>query len=156
MDDLAIARAIHVLSVVHWIGGVAMVTLVIMPAVARLAEPARRLELFGAIEGRFSAQARISVPLVGVSGFYMTERLGAWDRFADPAFWWMHAMVLVWILFMVVLFVAEPLFLHRWFRARMEVAPESTFAFIRRAHWALLTLTTVTVVGAVLGVHGVF
>jgi uncharacterized membrane protein len=113
MDDLAVARAIHVLSVVHWIGGVAMVTAVILPAVARLAEPGRRLALFDAIEKRFSMQAKVSVPLAGISGFYMTERLGAWDRFADPAFWWMHAMVLVWTLFMVALFVAEPLFLHR-------------------------------------------
>lgn len=156
MDDLAIARAIHVLSVVHWIGGVAMVTAVILPAVARLAEPARRLELFHAVESRFSAQARVSVPLAGITGFYMTDRLGAWDRFADPAFWWMHAMVLVWTLFMIVLFVAEPLFLHRWFRARMEAAPERTFAFVRRAHWILLALASVTVAGAVLGVHGVF
>lgn len=156
MDDLAIARAIHVLSVVHWIGGVAMVTAVILPAVARLAGPERRLELFETIEGRFSKHAKISVPLAGVTGFYMTERLGAWDRFADATFWWMHAMVLVWTLFMIVLFVAEPLFLHRWFRARMKTAPEPTFAVIRRAHWLLLVLASVTVVGAVLGVHGVF
>ena len=47
MDDLAIARALHVLAVVHWIGGVSMVTLVLLPAVARLATPERRIELFG-------------------------------------------------------------------------------------------------------------
>ena len=156
MDDLAIARAVHVLSVIHWIGGVAMVTAVIMPAAARLAEPGRRLELFEAIEKRFSAQAKASVPLAGISGFYMTERLGAWDRFADPAFWWMHAMVLVWALFMIALFVAEPLLLHRWFHARMTAAPERTFAFMRHTHWILLTLASITVAGAVLGVHGVF
>lgn len=156
MDDLAIARAIHVLSVVHWIGGVAMVTAVIFPAIARLAEPERRLELFHAIEVRFSSQAKISVPLAGISGFYMTERLGAWDRFADPAFWWMHAMLLIWILFMVVLFIVEPLFLGRWFHARIKAAPERTFAFAQRAHWILLLLAMTTVAGAVLGVHGVF
>lgn len=156
MDDLTIARAIHVLSVVHWIGGVAMVTAVILPAAARLAAPERRLELFEQIEGRFSPQAKISVPLAGLSGFYMTDRLGAWERFSDPAFWWMHAMVLVWAAFMAVLFVAEPLFLHRWFRARMASAPERTFAFVRRAHWVLLTASAATVAGAVLGAHGIF
>jgi uncharacterized membrane protein len=31
MNDLAIARAIHVLAVIVWIGGVAMVTTVILP-----------------------------------------------------------------------------------------------------------------------------
>ena len=155
MDDLAIARAIHVLAVVHWIGGVAMVTAVILPAVARLSEPARRLALFEAVEGRFSLQAKVSVPLAGLSGFYMTWRLGAWDRFGDPAFWWMDAMVLVWTLFMLMLFVAEPLF-HRRLRARAEAAPDATFARIRRVHWVLLTASAVTIAGAVLGVHGVF
>jgi uncharacterized membrane protein len=36
MDDIAIVRAIHVISVVIWIGGVAMVTTVVLPAVRRL------------------------------------------------------------------------------------------------------------------------
>ena len=31
MDDVTVARALHVLAVVHWIGGVAIVTLVILP-----------------------------------------------------------------------------------------------------------------------------
>ena len=156
MDDVTIARALHVLAVVHWIGGVAMVTLVILPALARFAAPERRLDLFEAIEGRFGGQARWSVTLAGLSGFWMTWRLDAWDRFATPGYWWMHAMVAVWALFTLILFVAEPLFLHRWFRARMKTAPEPTFAVIRRAHWLLLVLASVTVAGAVLGVHGVF
>jgi uncharacterized membrane protein len=35
MDDLAVARTIHVLAVVLWIGGVAMVTTILLPAVRR-------------------------------------------------------------------------------------------------------------------------
>ncbi len=154
MDDLALARALHVLAVVHWIGGVALVTAVILPAVARLADPAHRNETFEEIEGRFSVQAKISVTLAGLSGFYMTHRLDAWDRFADPQFWWMHAMVLVWGIFTFVLFVAEPLFLHAWFRRRAARDPDGTFALILRAHWILLTLSAVTIAGAVLGSHG--
>ena len=33
MDDIILARAIHVLAVLVWIGGVAFVTLVVMPSV---------------------------------------------------------------------------------------------------------------------------
>lgn len=155
MDDLTIARALHVIAVVHWIGGVAMVTAVILPAVARLEAKERRLALFEAIEGRFSAQAKVSVTVAGLSGFYMTHRLAAWDRFLDPGFWWMHAMVLVWALFTVVLFVAEPLVLDAWFRHRAARDPEGTFAIVRRAHWLLLSVSAVTVAAAVLGAHGV-
>ena len=154
MDDVTVARALHVLAMVHWIGGVAMVTAVILPAIARLGEPVRRLSLFEAVEGRFARQARVSVTVVGLTGFYMTWRLDIWDRFADPAFWWMHAMVFVWALFTFILFVAEPLFLHDWFRRRAERDPVGAFALVQRGHWLLLVLASVTIVGAVLGAHG--
>lgn len=70
MDDLTVARAIHVLAVIHWMGGVAFVTAVILPALAVFEQPSRRLALFEAIEHRFAAQVKVSVPVAGLSGFY--------------------------------------------------------------------------------------
>ena len=35
MDEVAFARTLHVLAVVVWIGGVAMVTLIVLPAIGR-------------------------------------------------------------------------------------------------------------------------
>jgi len=154
LDDVTIARALHVLAVVHWIGGVSLVTLVILPAIRRLARPAEQLATFEAIEGRFSFQAKISVTIAGLTGFYMTERLDAWHRFLEPGYWWMHAMVLIWLVFTIVLFVAEPLFLHAWFRARAERQPARTFRLVQRAHIALLLAAAVTTAAAVLGSHG--
>lgn len=154
MDDLTLARALHVLAVVHWIGGVSMVTLVLLPGLIRAVPAAERLALFELIESRFAFQARISTILAGASGFWMTHRLAAWDRFADPRFWWMHAMVAVWAIFTVVLFVAEPLFLHRWFHARATRDPEGTFRLVLRLHIGLLTLSLITVAAGVLGAHG--
>ncbi len=155
MDDLVLARAVHVLAVVHWIGGVSLVTLVILPAIARFAEPARRGALFEAIEGRFAWQARISVTLAGLSGFYMAWRLDAWPLFVDPSFWWLPAMVLIWAVFTFVLFIAEPLFLHAWFSQRAAADPARTFTLVLRGHRILLALSALTIAGAVLGAHGV-
>jgi uncharacterized membrane protein len=154
LDGLTIARALHVLAVVHWIGGVTMVTLVLLPGLMRAAPAAQRLELFELIEGRFAKQARVSTLLAGASGLYMTYRFDAWSRFLDPAFWWMHAMVFVWAIFTVVLFVAEPLFLHRWFHERAARDPDGAFRLVRRQHAILLTLSLVTVAAAVIGAHG--
>jgi uncharacterized membrane protein len=155
MDDLTIARALHVVAVVHWIGGVSMVTLVIVPGLIRSAPPEERLRLFETIEGRFGRQARISTLIAGLTGVYMTQRLAAWHRFADPTvFWWMHAMVLVWVIFTIVLFVAEPWFLHQWFREHASRDPDRTFAIVLRMHVALLMLSVITVCGGVLGAHG--
>lgn len=154
MDILTLARAVHVLAIVHWIGGVAMVTLVILPGMMRTVPAAERLALFERIEGRFGAQARVSTVLAGISGFWMTWELDAWDRFVDPAGWWMTLMLLVWVLFTFVLFVAEPLFLHRWFHDRASRAPEATFALVLRFHRILLVVSALAVAGAVLGAHG--
>jgi hypothetical protein len=66
----------------------------------------------------------------------------------------MHAMVLVWVVFTLILFVLEPLFLHRWLIERATRDPDSTFALVVRAHWVLLGVSLVTVAGAAAGSHG--
>jgi hypothetical protein len=66
----------------------------------------------------------------------------------------MHAMIAVWLLFTVVLFVAEPLFLHRWLLARAKAKPQATFRLLEWLHWVWLILSLVTVAGAVAGTHG--
>ncbi len=154
MDDVTIARVLHIVGVVLWIGGVGFVTTVLLPAVRRLKDPQERVSFFEGIEGRFAWQARATTLLVGASGFYITAVWDLWSRFESAGYWWMHAMVLVWIVFTAMLFIAEPLFLHRWFLARALQEPEATFRLIERLHWVLLTISTVTILGAVAGSHG--
>ena len=154
MDGLALARALHVLGVVIWIGGVAMATTVAIPAVRRGDLGPDRLRAFNGIESRFVWQARAAVVLVGATGVYMIAKLHLWDRFHDLAFWWMHAMVCVWTIFAFLLFVGEPLILHRRFPGWAAKRPEVAFAWLHRAHVVLLTLSLVTVFGAVAGSHG--
>jgi uncharacterized membrane protein len=154
MDDVVIARALHVLAVVIWIGGVAMVTMVVLPAIRHGEVGPNRLNVFEAIEQRFEWPARTATVIVGLTGFYMTQRLELWERFRSSEFWWMHAMVCLWLLFTVVLFVAEPLILHRLFHERVSATPDAAFALLHRAHWLLLMLSLITILGAVVGSQG--
>jgi uncharacterized membrane protein len=154
MDDIIIARVLHVLAVVIWIGGVSMATAVVLPAVRRGDLGEDRLKAFQAIERRFVWQARSAVIIVGLSGLYMTWRLDLWERFQEISFWWMHAMVCLWLLFAFVLFVAEPLILHRRFHRLATAEPAIAFARLHRAHWVLLTLSLITIAGAAAGSHG--
>lgn len=152
MDDFTIARIIHVASVLLWIGGVAFVTMVVMPAIRRQSEPDERLSAFHGLENGFAWQARIWVLLAGASGFWMTWGADLWNRFVDVGFWWMHAMVIIWLLFMIMLFVVEPLFLHR--RMAESKEPCRDFAKMERVHRILNILAIITVMGAVAGSHG--
>lgn len=154
MNEFVFARVLHVLGVVLWIGGVAMVTTVLLPAVAQMKSAAERVEFFERIERRFATQARYTTLLAGLSGFYMVHLLDAWNRFAELRFWWMHAMVLVWLMFTLMLFVLEPLVLQRQLKQRAQRHPEKTFALIQRMHWLLLSLSLIAVAGAVAGSHG--
>jgi uncharacterized membrane protein len=148
-----VARAVHILAVVVWIGGVSLVTTVLLPAM-RQKPPETWLREFDAIEHRFAPQARIAALLVLLSGLYMCERYGLWDRFTQGAFWWMHLMVALWLLFAAVLFLGEPFLLRRVIHRRAAAAPEATLALMLWLHRALLALSLLVIFAAVAGSQG--
>ncbi|MGH7052209.1 MAG: hypothetical protein ACREFK_02740 [Stellaceae bacterium] len=155
MTDFAVALAVHVLAIVVWIGGVSMVTTVILPALGTRESAEERLAAFAAFEHRFAWQARAATLLAAASGFFMVDRLGLWAEFSSLRYWWLDAMVLVWLVFTLLLFVAEPLFVERWLERRRARAPESTLRLVRRFHGIMLIASLITIAGAVLGSHGV-
>lgn len=136
-----------------WIGGVGFVTLVLLPAMHGLPE-GERLGAFHRFEGSFAPQARLWVLLAGASGFWMVWRTDMWSRLADPHFWWMHAMICVWAIFFVMLFIIEPLFLHR--RMARSPTPGRDFRRMITMHRVLLSLSLITVFGAAAGSHGLY
>jgi uncharacterized membrane protein len=153
IDDIELARALHVLLVAHWIGGVAFVTLVALPIARAAADGRTGWALVEAIEGRFAAQVRWSIPLAGATGAWMTWRLDLWPRFADPGFWWMNAMVFVWALFMLIVFGVEPV-VRRRLAAEAARDPAGLLRRLFLAHCVLLAAAAVTIFGAVAGAHG--
>jgi len=66
MNELTLARIIHLLGVVLWIGGVAMITTVLLPVTAKMHSVAEKIEFFEYIE----------------------------NRITELRYWWMHAMVI--------------------------------------------------------------
>jgi len=150
------ARALHVIGVVLWIGGVAFVSTVLIPSLKNINDSTNKLELFEQLEGKFSFQAKLATLLTGISGFYMVEVMNAWDRYQQLQFWWMHLMTLIWIVFTLVLFVLEPLFLHQWFHEQAVKNSAKTFSLVHTIHKILLALSLLAVFGAVAGVHGLY
>jgi uncharacterized membrane protein len=153
LDDIELARALHVLFVTHWIGGVAFITLAALPLARASREAREGWALFEAIEKRFSAQVKWSIPLAGATGFWMAWRLNLWAEFADPTFWWLDAMALLWALFMALVFVVEPI-AHARFAAAAARDPETVLRRLSHAHIVLPLVAIVTILGAVAGAHG--
>ena len=64
-------------------------------------------------------------------------------------------MVVVWALFMLIVFVVEPL-AHRRLAALAGRDPASVLGRLFRVHLVLLAAAAVTILGAVAGTHGGF
>ena len=157
MDDFTyfgLARALHVVGVVLWIGGVAFVTTTLIPSLRAMANVDKRLALFEELEGKFAFQARIVTLVTGLTGFYMLEYMDAWNRYQQTQFWWLHMMTLIWLIFTLVLFVLEPLVLHRHFRLLAIEDSGKAFKLLHNMHKILLALSLITVFVTVAAVHG--
>ena len=153
-NHFVIARIIHILAVVLWIGGVGFVTTVLIPSLRKTQKPEDRLKLFETLEGKFSFQAKITTVLAGASGVYMLHVMNAWHRYSMPQFWWLHLMTFVWLIFTLVLFVFEPLFLHKWFHKQAENNNEKAFFVLQLMHIVMFTLSLLAIAGAMAGSHG--
>ncbi len=157
MEDFiyfGLARALHVVGVVLWIGGVAFVTTTLIPSLRKMADTDKRLVLFEQLEGKFAFQARVVTLVTGLTGFYMLEYMQAWGRYQQIQFWWIHLMTLIWLIFTLVLFVLEPLVLHRRFKMMATENSNRAFALLHRMHIILLALSLIAVFGTVASVHG--
>lgn len=153
-DQFVLARVLHILAVVMWIGGVAFVTTVLIPALKNLASDDQRLELFERLEGRFAFQAKATTLLTGLSGLWMLNYLNAWSRYLEPQFWWLHLMTFIWLIFTVVLFILEPLVLHNLFHRLAQKDNENAFQKLHYMHCILLSVSLFAVAAAMAGAHG--
>ncbi len=152
MVDFDVAITVHLMSVIWWIGGMAFATAVVLPALSA-GQMGERHAAFLEIERRFAPQARAAVVLVGISGIYMLARLHLWALFSQSRFWWLDAMAIYWLLFVVFLFILEPSGL---FEKVMMRGGDEARIWLRmlRVHRVLLALAALVVAGAVLGAHG--
>ena len=60
------------------------------------------------------------------------------------------------VMFIVILFVLEPLILHLWFVDRAKIDSVRTLTLVHRFPVAVLALSLVTIAGSVAGSHGWF
>ena len=156
MNELTIARAIHILSIVIWMGGVAFVTIVLIPTIRRSSFKGDESDLFNIIENRFAYIAKALVLIAGLSGFYMIDQLDAWNRFWEIRYFWMHAMVLIWLMFVLALFLIEPFFIKNHSRIVKDGRNLDALRKTQVVHSIILTLSLITIFISVLGAHGFF
>jgi uncharacterized membrane protein len=77
---MSLAIALHVLSVVVWVGGMFFAYMALRPAAVEVLEPPLRLQLWVATFKRFFPWVWLAITLILVSGYWMIFKFGGFGN----------------------------------------------------------------------------
>jgi uncharacterized membrane protein len=147
---MEIARFLHVIGVVVWVGGMFFAYMTLRPATAVLLEPPQRLPLWQATLSRFFTWVWIAVGLIVVSSAWMLVALGGMRSVGV----YVHIMLAIGVVMMLIfahVFFAPYRRLTRAVQAKDWPAGGAALAQIRKLVGLNLILGLLTVAVAILG-----
>ncbi|MFQ5736425.1 MAG: hypothetical protein ACE5GY_06130 [Thermodesulfobacteriota bacterium] len=151
---------IHLLTVILWIGGLAFVTIIVLPMVIKTPDALQKVLMFQRIEHRFARHARIYNLITGASGFIMMLLMG-WQRLLfTRAGIPLTVMTLIWVFWFVMLWGLEPLVIKKMLSNMMKSGEkmeiDTVFARMNRLHWGMVFISLVAATAGALVAHGQF
>ncbi len=151
---------IHLLFVIVWIGGLAFITILLLPMVIKMQDSLQKVLLFQRIEHRFAPMARVFNVIVGISGAVMVYLKGWQDIYFTRQGAGLLFMTVVWVFWFVMLFGLEPLVIKRMLKKMLESGEkpeiESIFAMMNRMHIVLLIVSLAASGAGVIFAHRYF
>ena len=145
---MIIAKFLHILSVVIWIGGMFFAYMALRPVAAERLEPPQRLSLWEGVFGKFFPWVWTSVAVILVTGVYLMINMGM-----PPA----HYVSLMLVLGVVMMLLFAHVFFAPYKRLKRAVAAKdwtaggAALGQIRKLIAINLSLGLVTVTVATLG-----
>jgi len=147
---MEIARFLHLIGVVIWVGGMFFAYMTLRPAAAALLEPPQRLPLWQATLSRFFTWVWVAVALIVVSSAWMLVALGGMKSVGV----YVHVMLAIGVVMMAIfahVFFAPFRRLTRAVEAKDWPAGGAALGQIRKLVGLNLILGLVTVAVAILG-----
>ncbi len=149
---------IHLLTVIIWIGGLAFVTMIVLPMAIKMPDALQKVLLFQRIEHRFAGMARIYNLIVGATGFVMIYQTGWYKLLFTRAGLPLTVMTLIWVFWFVMLWGLEPLVIKRMLANMMKQGDkmdiDTVFLRMNRLHWFMVLISLVAATAGVLVAHG--
>lgn len=156
----SIMHIIHVLTVILWIGGLAFITILILPMVVRMPDALQKVLLFQRIEHRFAPLARVYTAIVGISGFIMFFLMNLHDTIFDRPSIPLLFMMAVWVFWVIMLFGLEPIIIKKMLdnmaKSAKAMEIETVFLRMNRLHWVLLILSLAASAAGAVFAHDLF
>jgi uncharacterized membrane protein len=128
---LALTLWLHMLATVAWLGGLAAIAILVLPAASRTLAPPDQLELIEAIQSRLEPLAWFSLALLVVTGLFQLSVNPHYDGFLATTGGWSLAILTKHIL-VVIMIVASAV--QTW-----EVLPAIRRGLLRREQGSLKT-----------------
>jgi uncharacterized membrane protein len=145
--------AIHVVTILLWIGGVAFVTIIIFPLLQTMESSFEQVLMFQRVEHRFARHVRYYLAISGITGFWL---LGLEHSFCRLFTWkgiGITMMLFAWAFYLFVLLVEKRLF-KKLFDKPGEFDAKRVFRGLGLFHWVILGISLAAVFLGVWQGHG--
>lgn len=149
---------IHLITVILWIGGLAFVTVIMLPITLGTKDSLQKVLSFQRVEHRFAKLARIYNIVTGVSGFVMLFMMD-WQKLLftrDGAA--LTVMTVIWVFWFVMLFGLEPIIirkmLEKMIKGEEKMDIDGVFRKMFVLHWVLMVVSFAAAAAGALHAHG--
>ena len=140
--------AIHVATVVLWIGGVAFVTIIIFPLIGRMSSSFDAVILFQGVEHRFAKHVRLYVALSGITGLLALYLEGLQGLLFTARGIGITIMLIAWAFYLLVLVFEKRVF-KKIFGKPEKFDVKKVFTGLGIFHWFVLGLSMLAVFAGV-------
>lgn len=154
MDTIIpLLTALHVTTVVLWIGGVAFVTIIIFPMLLQMGDSLEKVLMFQRVESVFAKQARFYAWTAGITGFILLFQKGLHTLLFTRQTIGISIMLVAWLFYTFILTFEKRIFKIVFSDAK-KYDPEKIFVLLARFHWVILLVSLAAVFFGVWAGHG--
>ncbi|TAN59569.1 hypothetical protein EPN18_10275 [bacterium] len=153
-----VMHIIHLLTVILWIGGLAFVTIIILPMAIKTPDALQKVLMFQRVEHRFAKLARAFNLITGISGIIMLYVTGWYSALFTSGGIPLTVMTMIWVFWFIMLFGLEPLVIKKMLEgmakggAKMDI--DAIFIKLNRMHYLMVFISLLASVMGVLVAHG--
>lgn len=147
-----VITAMHVVTVLLWIGGVSFVTIIIFPMLVRMGDSLEKVLMFQSVENVFVRLARYYVVVVGITGFLLLYLTDQFSKLFTMETLGITFMLIVWGLYSFILLFERKIF-AKLFADSKKYDPDKIMVRLSRGHWVILALSLAAVFMGVLVNH---
>jgi len=151
---------VHLLTVILWIGGLAFVTIIVLPMAIRTPDALQKVLTFQRVERGFAKLARVYNLVTGISGLIMMFLMGWQKVLFTRAGLPLTFMFLIWVFWFIMLFGLEPIVIKKMLenlaKSGNKMDIDTVFKRMNRLHWFMVIISLAASVAGALVAHGPF